>query len=790
MFRTGYAERRPGVSASIKRCFAAGTLSVSFLAFALGLGVCLGVGCPAFAGVGVWTTHGPNGGWVAALAADPTAPSTLYAAYLGSGTEGGAGIYKSTDGGATWSPTALGYDQIYSVCLACDRNGVVYAGICAMNGTNAVYKSSDAAATWKVCFSHPPSGGSYSEICALAIDPVTPTTLYVGLNSQSDAPDSGVYKSTDGGATWGPSNTGLTDNDVLCLAIDPTTPATLYAATFLDKVFRSTDGGATWVACASSPFGTPNALVIDPAAPATLYDATWTGLYKSTNAGQTWNWIIPNGVPVSSWAWFVAVDPTTPSTIYADWHHYGLFKSTDGGATWAAARTGLNDEAVTLVVNPAAPATLCAGSWMSGAFRSADGGATWTQGNQGFTSDFVDAIELAAPGQLYAGQTNHRGVSMSADNGGAWTPMNLNQLNGDIWYLGVDPSTPQTLYCDDASGMIYKTTDGGINWSWVTGPGTGTYGGPFAIDPKTSSTVYFGFIVPYQYYGIAKSTNGMATWTETSLSGIVVAALAMDPQGATLYAGGQSASVPAAALSKTTNGGATWTACSIPSPYQCQAVTALAIHPTMPATVYAGTWGKGVLKSTNGGGTWAFTNAGLSSYSLYVAALAVNPLSPATLYAGTYGGVFKSWDGGQTWQAMNAGLKGLDVTALAFDQTTNTLHAGTPIGVWSFTDNTTPPQPSFDLHFLDDQGRSELCASSTLGSWKWSVLKGSGAGQILTGTGKVLKGTGFVMIQQTGSVGMMLVDYTTAHMALGTLSGAVSSGLYDRDTTNDGPCPN
>jgi len=135
---------------------------------------------PVSAGFNVWTSIGPEGGNVSALAIDPATPATLYA-----GTSGG--VFKSTDGGANWS--------------------AVNTGLTATN------------------------------IQALAIDPATPTTLYAGTWG------GGVFKSTNGGESWSAVNTGLTNTDVRALAIDPDTPATLYAGTWGGGVFSIQQGG-------------------------------------------------------------------------------------------------------------------------------------------------------------------------------------------------------------------------------------------------------------------------------------------------------------------------------------------------------------------------------------------------------------------------------------------------------------------------------------------------------------------------------------------------------------------
>ena len=127
--------------------------------------------------------------------------------------------------------------------------------------------------------SNGPEGGT---IIALAIDPVTPATLYAGTSG-------GVFKSTNGGGNWSAVNTGLTDTYVCALAIDPATPATLYAGTLGGGVFKSTNGGGDWSAVNTGLTNTcVYALAIDPVTPAILYAGTEGGVFKSTNGGGNW----------------------------------------------------------------------------------------------------------------------------------------------------------------------------------------------------------------------------------------------------------------------------------------------------------------------------------------------------------------------------------------------------------------------------------------------------------------------------------------------------------------------
>ena len=107
------------------------------------------------------------------------------------------------------------------------------------------------------------SGLGALQVFALAIDPVSPSTLYAGTR------DNGIFKSVDGAATWTAASNGLTETRVFAIAVDPKTPSTLYAGTNGSGVFKSTDGAATWKAAAFT--GTSFALAIDPVTPTTVY---------------------------------------------------------------------------------------------------------------------------------------------------------------------------------------------------------------------------------------------------------------------------------------------------------------------------------------------------------------------------------------------------------------------------------------------------------------------------------------------------------------------------------------
>ncbi|RPJ51765.1 MAG: hypothetical protein EHM21_01930, partial [Chloroflexi bacterium] len=167
-------------------------------------------------------------------------------------------------------------------------------------------------------------------ISALAVDPVTPGTLYAARGE--------VYKSIDGGASWLAAGSGLPadPSGVFSLAIDPTLPSTVYAGT-AGGVYKSMAGGASWLAAnnglgITDGYGYIYAMAIDPFAPNILYVGLGDVVYKSADGGENWQQVSVD-LPVSAYVYSLVIDPKMPATLYAG--TYGsVYKSIDSGAHW------------------------------------------------------------------------------------------------------------------------------------------------------------------------------------------------------------------------------------------------------------------------------------------------------------------------------------------------------------------------------------------------------------------------------------------------------------------------
>ncbi len=623
-----------------------------------------------------WSTEGPAGGEVRAVAVDPTDARILYV-----GTNGG-GVFKSIDGAASWTPTGghLGSGVVFAITVDPKTPATLYAVADGHEDGRGVFKSTDSGRSWSALQI------GRGNVDALVLDPITPTTIYVGSEAQA------VVKSTDGGATWHTADTDLTSPYIRSLAIDPTHPATLYAGT-LDGVFTSTDGATTWHAVNNGiPAETVvHAAVIDASAPATVYIGTPNGVLKSTDAGSHWDPAV-TGLD-ETYVVGLTIDPGTPGTLYATSSTTcedcpgDVFRSTDGGAHWEAVIVGQLARLVhALAVT--APRTLFAGTFAAGVLTSTDGGSNWVPVNNGLTSANVRTVAIAATtpnSTIYAGVF---GGIFKSPNGLLWIDANVGLTDINILAIAVAPSNPTTLYAN-VNSRVFTSTNGGDSWS-----DTGAVFDPivFAVDPTIATTVYAGT----SDEGLFKSTDGGPTWSHENVglfpdSG--VNALAVDPMTpATLYAGVGGYNSPANIfpIFKSTDAGISWTAASVGLDGGL-VVTALAIDPLTATTIYAASY-EGVFKSTDGAGTWRAANNGLATVA-FVSSLAIDPFTPATLYAGTAAGVYKSTSGGAMWRPLNTGLGNLGVSALVVDpQGPSVLYAGTCAnGVWTIAQLATCP---------------------------------------------------------------------------------------------------
>ena len=540
----------------------------------------------------------------------------------------------------------------------------------------------------------PPAGATL----ALAVDPATPRVLYAAGNS-------GLFKSVDGGVRWQASDRGLPVAPVTFVAVDPLDQSVWVGvddATGIGRGFRSDDGGASW---RELPDGSPidanvQSLAFDPrprSSRSLLYAGTITGLFRSTDDGETWQ-AGGAGLPPGIEVFAVAVDAAADAVFAAT--AAGLYRSFDSGATWSAANPapGLVNGVQLLAIDPGSPAAIYAVNETAGIFRSDDGGSTWTaaRGLTGLRDGRRAVISLAIdggnPSTLYVlsvAQADGTGIIFRSDDRGAtWSPVDV--LAGSLILAGLAavPGSPQTLvsfgtsgifasvdggasfrpsagglpapgianvtvntleparlYAVTLGGQLWRSLDAGVSWDLRLQSGTG----PIALHPLAPFVLYAGVAG-----GVLESFDGGDTWRALPAAPCLLPrSLVVDPvHPETLYLAGQgdAACDTRTAVFRSTDSGTTWTALGglgeLP-------VTQLAVDLSDNATVYALTPGE-LLRSVDQGATWRPAVTGLGGALPFE--LAASPADPHSLYLiATDGEVFRSTDRAGHWQRRGAG---------------------------------------------------------------------------------------------------------------------------------------
>jgi photosystem II stability/assembly factor-like uncharacterized protein len=603
----------------------------------------------ALAQQGTWYSSGPVGGPLWEVAVDPQTPTTVYAA-------GSAGVWKSYDGGASWSASNAGRSRLGVRAFALDpaHPQVLYAG----GWSSGVTKSVNGGATWVPANTGLPT----DNVAALAVDPSHPSTVFVGLGGW------GVYRSTDSGASWIPSTTGITKNTgAHAFAFHPTTSQTVYTGTDLG-LYITTNGGTSWTKVAG--FTSPEsvyALAIDPTNPAVMYAGTENGgAFKTTNGGTTWipiNTGMARGGRTADTVEAIVIDPSDHLRLLAGTEGVGAFVSVNGGTSWSPLQSGFPVTDVnSLAFSPQNADTVYAATDGPGVFASTDGGATWSQMNQGLRACDVEEVVVdgANPTRLWAATLN--GIWRSSDRGASWTSAtgDLPNLSGET--IAMDPANPNTAYAATWSVQgVFKTVNGGGHWTKLAGGLPDANAEALAVNPANSNHVLAGTF----FSGLFKSTNGGTTWTSVNLgtAGLRVMRLRYDPTNtANIYVGTNKG------LFRTRDGGVTWLTPVLGSEY----IWDILINPGAPLQVWVCSY-KGVYRSTDGGSTFAGPVGGFAEYYW---SLALDPQQSTAVYVGGTGGVYRSTNGGQSFAPFGTSFGDYDVYSLEFQPGTWTLYAG------------------------------------------------------------------------------------------------------------------
>jgi photosystem II stability/assembly factor-like uncharacterized protein len=646
------------------------------------------------------------------------------------------GVWKTVNGGTTWEPV---FDKqstasIGDIALAPSNPEIVWVGTGEANNQRSsswgdgVYKSENGGKTWEFMGLR-----TSQHIGRIVIHPTNPNIVYVAAVGPlwADGGERGLYKTTDGGKTWKAvltisPHTGVTD-----VVMDPTDPSIMYAAALQRQrkaysfvgggpesgIYKSTDGGDTWKKVTE---GLPKrdigriGLSVSRSQPRTVYasmETNTTEVYRSDDFGESWT---KKGT-YFQFPWYMAqirVDPKNPDRLYE--LGVPLVVSDDGGATNHVIGQSAHVDYHAMWIDPMDPDHFVVGN---------DGGVYITY-DRGQTMDFVSNLPIA---QYYAIDLDNRlpfyyvygglqdnnswaGPSQTRNRQGITNSDWYVTVGGDGFYSAVDPTDPNTVYAESQNGGIIrydvktgeqksiqpqaKFGEPNLRYNWSV---------PIVISPHDHNTVYFGA----QYLFV--SPNRGDSWQQ--MGGDLTRALDRDklplmgktwPKDAVArHAGtadfGNISTIDESPLKKgllyvgtddgliqvTRDGGATWTKIEkFPGVPDMTYVSRVVASARDEGTVYATFDGHRsndfkpyVLKSTDYGKTWTSIASNLPVSSVQV--IREHPRAPSLLFIGNEIGAYYSGNGGKSWSKLQYNLPTVPVHDIKIHRRENDLVIGT-----------------------------------------------------------------------------------------------------------------
>lgn len=667
-----------------------------------------------------WRNLGPfRGGRTAAVTGAIGQPGVFYI-----GTPGG-GVWKTTNAGATWFPIFDDIKEVSSVGsvdVAPSDPNVVYAGMGdiitggSINEGNGVYKSTDAGRTWRHM-----GLDATKQIPSMSVHPHNPNEILIAAQGDVHirSRDRGVFRSTDGGATW--TQTLFVDDTTGAQRISRAydMPNVVFVTTVLHftppppnngftasgggfgrgnqqkgptstKLFKSTDGGATWKEITGG--GLPNRLtgkmwvsVANNSNGQRVYVIGDWGLYRSDDGGATWRQMAADDQRIRNgqggYNCGVYVDPQNPDVVYT--LNTASYVSRDGGAHFTGFKGAPGgDDPQQMWIDPTNGQRILFG-YDQGAIVSLDGGSTWSSWyNQSDEQIYHLSTDNSFPYWVYGSQQDAGAIrTRSRGNLGAITPLDWNPVPGWEWGTIIpDPLDNNTIY-STGNGVVKTTypSEEWINVSPSVDPSRrlrASQDAPIRFAPWNKHMLVAGF------QSVWTTTDGGMHWTEISPD-LGVRGDVPPPPGAGpgVQPGGtiQSMSLSTVApnlmwvgtnngLIKVTRDGKTWSDASIPNlPFAPRAeIFSIEASHFDPATAYAvvdlyrvGDYTPYIYRTHDFGKSWTRITAGLptnqpsGSFARFVRN---DTQRRGLLFAGTESGMFVSFDDGDHWQSLQNNL--------------------------------------------------------------------------------------------------------------------------------------
>jgi photosystem II stability/assembly factor-like uncharacterized protein len=676
---------------------------------------------PAVVGGMKWRQIGPfRGGRVLAVAGVPGDPSTYYFGAVA------GGIFKSTNGGLSWTPTFdhQAISSIGAIAVADSDPNVLYAGSgeACLRGNisygDGVYKSTDAGRTWKNV-----GLKDTRHIGAVIIDPRNPDIALVAALGHAWGPNAerGVFRTADGGKTWQKvlfkdENTGAID-----VVFDPHNSNVVYASLWQVRrqpwnfnsggagsgLYKSVDGGLTWKQLQGGglPEGNLGRIGIavsgaDSNRVYALIEAKEGGLYRSNDVGSTWT-RVNDDERYRQRAWYfshVFADPKQVDTVYV--LNTGAFRSNDAGKTFELLPAPHGDHHG-LWIDPTNPQRLF-NSNDGGVTISVDGGKTWTEQNNQPTAQFYHvAVDNHWPYRVYGAQQDNSTVAIaSQSDDGVIARQDWYEVGGgESGYIAPDPRDPEIVYAGSDAAIITRydhrtnqLTDASPYPLDTSGNGANALKYRFQWTEPLFVSAYDSNVIYSAAQNVLRSTDQGHSWAAISpdltrndkekqkpsggditldITSVeyydTVFALAESPlQKGQLWAGTDDG-----LIHLTRDDGKTWENVTPKALPEWSMVSIIEASPHDAGTAYAAIdrhklddFNPFIYKTHDFGKTWTLINNGIPAGS-YVRSVREDPKMKGLLYAGTETGVYFSIDDGAHWQSLQLNLPTTPIHDLA-----------------------------------------------------------------------------------------------------------------------------
>lgn len=661
-----------------------------------------------------WVERGPRNvtGRSRTFLIHPTQKNRMWTAGVG------GGIWYSSDGGVNWAPVNDYMSTLAVNCMTMDPTdpNIMYAGTGegyfngdAING-EGLFKSTDGGLSW----SQLTNTANFNGINRVAVSPANHNIILMSTNY------GGINRSADGGQTWTATHWAQVG---MSAAFSPS-DATKAVASVLDYDFNtnqwfhqalySTDSGQTWTVAAGDlgkSYGFTNRIELAYAPSNTLVVYASSALnggivYKSIDGGHSYTPVTTSGTTGASWYCnAIWVDPANSNFLVVC--GFGTYKSINGGATITPISSGYilttqphpdNHYIIAMpgfngVTNKTLFVTTDGGPFRTDDIYSASVNSGWGPVGAQRTTQYYGAAGDGPTGKILGGlQDNGTLLTVNGNDNASL------EFGGDGGYCAIDWTDTHYLYGEYVNLQIHRSTDGGVSAGYITsGLGDAGYSAnfiaPFILDPNNVNRLLAGGTSLWRCNNAKAPTP---TWTAIrSAASQPISAIAVAPGNSDIVWVGYNDGT----IFKTTNGTASsplWTVVNsgTVNPIPFRYITRILIDPANSSTVYVALGGftpDNLWKTADGGATWkSLKGQGTSILpSAPIRGIARDPGDPNSLYVGTEVGIFDSSDGGATWSTDEAGPAEVSVDELTFMANSTTLLAATHgRGIWTAELNT------------------------------------------------------------------------------------------------------